>query len=323
MSTVEIKTQFGRATRENALLIVNPRSGNMRAVEMIAPVVEALTNKGYATLAFTTTGRGDATRLAHEYGGDTKLLVVVGGDGTMNEVIRGIMTLDKPKRPVLGYIPMGSTNDFAGALGLPKRPDDLLETALNGIPSDIDVGSFNGRHYAYLASFGAFTDISYSTPQDAKNALGFLAYLGGGMVNSIANIRPTHTSMLIDGKMIEGDFAFVSVSNAPSVVGVINYGRKRVDLNDGVFEVMTIGYPENAIEVGKVAAALSTGDYNNEFIHVYSCSEVRFVLDTPVNWMLDGELVESGHEVRIQNIRSGVKIMLPRPDRERGWLLFE
>ena len=323
MSTVEIKTQFGRATRENAMLIANPRSGNARAVEMIAPVVEALSNRGYATLAFTTTCRGDATRLANEYGRDCRLVVVVGGDGTMNEVIRGVMSLEKTKRPVLGYIPMGSTNDFAGALGLPKRPDDQLEAALNGMPTDIDVGCFNGRHYAYLASFGAFTDISYSTPQDAKNALGFFAYLGGGMMNSIANIKPTHTSMFIDGRMIEGDFAFVSVSNAPSVVGVINYGRQRVDLNDGVFEVMTISYPENAIEVGKVAAALSTNDYDNEFIRVYSCSEVRFVLDTPVNWMLDGELVESGHEVRIQNVHSGVKIMLPRPDRERSWLLFE
>lgn len=323
MSTVEIKTPFGRATRENALLIANPRSGNTRAVELIAPVVEALSNKGYATLAFTTTCRGDATRLANEYGGECSLLVVIGGDGTMNEVIRGIMTLDKAKRPVLGYIPMGSTNDFAGALGLPKWPDEQLETALNGVPTEIDVGCFNGRHYAYLASFGAFTDISYSTPQEAKNALGFLAYLGGGMISSIANIKPIRVSMIIDGKIIEGEYAFVSVSNAPSVVGVINYGRENVDLNDGIFEVMTIGYPENAIEVGKVAAALSTGDYNNELMHVYTCSEVRFLLDVPINWMLDGELVESGHEVRIQNIRSGIRIMTPRRDREKAWLMFE
>ncbi|MCR5611119.1 MAG: diacylglycerol kinase family lipid kinase [Clostridiales bacterium] len=311
MPTVEITTEFGRATRKKALLIVNPRSGNTRALDLIAPVIEALSNKGFETWAFTTTCRGDATRLASEYGGDVKHLVVIGGDGTINEVIRGIMTLEKESRPVIGYIPMGSTNDFSAALGLPKTPDGLIETAIDGVPTAIDVGAFNGRHYAYLASFGAFTDISYSTPQNAKNALGFLAYLGSGM-NSIANIRPIKTTVMIGDEMITDEYAFASVSNTPSVVGVINYSRSRVDLSDGIFEVMLINYPRNAVELGKVAHALSSGDYNCELMHIYSCREVRFILDDPVNWMLDGELVESGHEVRIRNVPSAIDIMLPK-----------
>ena len=311
MPTVEITTEFGRATRRKAILIVNPRSGNMRALDLIAPVIEALSNKGCETWAFTTTCRGDATRLTSEYGADCELLVAIGGDGTVNEVIRGIMTIEQQKRPVIGYIPMGSTNDFSAALGLPKIPDALIETAIDGVPTPVDVGSFNGRHYAYLASFGAFTDISYSTPQDAKNALGFLAYLGSGM-SSIANIRPIKTTVVIGDKMITDEYAFASVSNTKSVVGVINYSSSRVDLSDGIFEVMLINYPRNAVELGKVARALSTGDYNCELMHIYSCSEVRFILDEPVNWMLDGELVEAGHEVRIRNVPSAVNIMLPR-----------
>ena len=318
MATVEIRTEFGRATRRKALFIVNPKSGSQRALELIAPVIEALSNKGYETWAFTTTCRGDATRLVSEYAGECEHLVVVGGDGTMNEVVRGIMTLEKPLRPTIGYIPMGSTNDYGVALGLSKRPDLLIETAINGVPTDIDVGCFNGRHYAYLASFGAFTDISYSTPQHAKNALGFLAYLGSG-VSSIANIRPIRTHMVINGEETVDDYAFVSVSNTPSVVGVINYDR--VDLNDGLFEVMLINYPDNALKLGKVARALSTGDYPNELMHICACSSVRFTLDDHANWMLDGELVESGPEVRIENIHSAIKIMLPRPERRR--LLFE
>ena len=311
MPVSEITTEYGRATRRKALLIVNPRSGATRALEFVAPVIEALSNKGFETLAFTTTCRGDATRLANEYGGEAELLIVVGGDGTVNEVIRGLMVLPKEKRPNIGYIPMGSTNDFAMALDLPKRTDLLIGTAINGVPTEIDVGCFNGRHYAYLASFGAFTDISYSTPQQAKNALGFLAYLGGNMMNSIANIRPIKTSVVIGGKVITDEYAFVSVSNSPSVVGVINYGRDTVDMNDGVFEIMLINYPENAIEVGRLAHALSSGDYDCELMHVFSAGEVRFILDDPVNWMLDGELVESGHEVRITCIRSAIRIMLP------------
>lgn len=312
MSTVEIKTEFGRSSRKNALVIVNPRAGNMRALEMISPVIEALSNKGYAPLSFTTTCRGDATRLASEYGMDCSLLVVIGGDGTMNEAVRGVMTIDKKNRPVIGFIPTGSTNDFAAALGLPKRADLLIKTALDGVPTEIDVGSFNGRHYAYLASFGAFTDISYSTPQAAKNALGFLAYLGGNMMTSIANIRPIGTSVVIGGNIISDEFAFVSVSNTPSVVGIIKYDKEVAMLSDGMFEVMLINYPDNAIKLGKLAHALTTGDYEScELMHVFTANDVKFILDEPVNWMLDGELVESGHQVRITNVHSAVRIMLP------------
>ena len=318
-----LSKEYTRDSRKNALLIVNPKSGNTRAMNVIAPVVEALSNAGYETRAFTTTCRGDATRIAAEYGAECELLVLSGGDGTMNEVIRGIMQVEKEKRPVLGYIPTGSTNDFGTALGLPKRIDLLIDTALNGVPSEIDVGCFNGRHYAYLASFGAFTDISYSTPQEAKNALGFLAYLGSGM-NSIANIRPNHTSVIINGEMITGDYAFASVSNTPSVVGVINYTKRgSVDLNDGLFEVMLIDYPDTPMELGWIARGLSTSDFNNEYMHRFTCSEVRFILDEPVNWILDGELVEAGHEVFIENIHSAIRIMLPRPETKRGLMQFQ
>lgn len=319
----DIETNFVRETRRRALLIVNPRSGNMRGVTVIAPAIEALSAAGYETTAFTTTCSGDAVRLAADYGADHELLLVSGGDGTMNEIIRGVMTIDRSLRPAIGYIPMGSTNDFSVALGLPKRLDQLIDTAISGVPTEIDVGRFNGRHYAYLASFGAFTDISYSTPQEAKNALGFLAYLGSGM-NSIANIKPNPTTVIINGEMITDDYAFVSVSNTPSVVGVINYNKQsRVDLNDGLFEVMLINYPENAIEVGSIAHALSTGDFKNcEFMHRFTCSEVKFILDEPVDWMLDGERVDAGHEVVIENVHSAIRIMLPR-ERKRRRLLFE
>ena len=312
MELLNLTTKFERATRKKAMLVVNPRSGNMRAVSVIAPAIQALSEAGYETEAFTTTCPGDAVRIAAEYGAECELLVCSGGDGTMNEVIRGVMQIEKEKRPTLGYIPMGSTNDFSVALGLPKRLDQLIEIAIHGVPTDIDVGLFNGRPYAYLASFGAFTDISYSTPQEAKNALGFLAYLGSGM-NSIANIKPNATTVVVNGDMITDDYAFASVSNTPSVVGVINYTKQSVvDLNDGLFEVMLINYPENALELSKIAIALSSGDFDNcEFTRRFTCSEVKFILDEPVAWILDGERVEAGHEIVIENVHSAVRIMLP------------
>lgn len=313
MPTAEIKTEYGRSTRRKALLVVNPLAGNLRATETIAPLIEALSDRGYETLAFTTTCRGDATRIAHEYAAGRELLVAVGGDGTVNEIVRGLMTIPKEERPTVGYIPMGSTNDFASGLGLPKRTDLLIENALSGVPTDVDVGSFNGRHYAYLASFGAFTEVSYSTPQQAKNAFGFLAYIGTTMT-AIANIKPTRTTAYINDKSITGDYAFVSVSNTPSVAGIINYSKKRVDLNDGIFEVMLVDYPYNSGDFGKLIRAFSSGDLNCELLHVYSCSEARFVTEDPVDWMLDGEKVESGREVVVKNIRSGIRLMLPKQE---------
>ncbi len=311
METDEQKKQFSRKSRKKAVLIVNPKSGNARALTVIAPAVVALSNAGYETRSFTTTCAGDATMIASEYGKEAELIICSGGDGTINEVIRGVMQLEKDERPILGFIPMGSTNDFANALGLPRRVDQLVDIAVGGVPTEIDVGCFNGRHYAYLASFGAFTDMSYSTSQEAKNMFGFLAYLGNGM-KSIANIRPIHTNVIVDGELIIGDYAFVSVSNTPSVIGVINYSkRNHIDLNDGLFEVMLIDYPTNAIELSRIANALSTGDFDCELMTRFSSNKVRFILDEPVDWILDGEHVEGRHEIEIENVHSAVRIMLP------------
>ena len=302
-----------RDKRRRALLVVNPKAGSTKGESVLAPCIAALSEGGWETMAFTTTCRGDATQIAADYGADCELLVCSGGDGTMNEVVRGVMRLEKEQRPAIGYIPLGSTNDFAVALRLPKRMDQMIDTAVNGVERVIDVGCFNGRHYAYLASFGAFTDMSYSTPQEAKNAFGFLAYLGSGM-NSLANIRPMHMTITVEGRLIDGDYAFGAVSNTSCVAGLINYRNAAIDLNDGLFEVILIKYPENPIEIGRIAHAITAGDFDCDLITHFRCSELSFAFDDPVPWILDGELADAGHEVNIQNIHSAVKVMVPRID---------
>ncbi len=304
---------YGRETRRRALLIVNAKAGNTRGESMIGPAVTALSEGGWETTAFTTTCRGDATRIAADYGADCDLLVCSGGDGTMNEVIRGLMLLEKEQRPAIGYIPLGSTNDFAAALRLPKTREQMIDVAINGVEREVDVGCFNGRHYAYLASFGAFTDMSYSTPQEAKNTFGFLAYLGSGMT-SLANIRPIPMTVLVDGKLIHEEFAFGAVSNTACVAGVINYRNAAIDLNDGLFEVILIKYPNNPIEIGRIAHSITAGDFDCDLVTHFRCSEIGFSFDDPIPWMLDGELAECGHEIIIKNVHSAVRIMVPRID---------
>lgn len=309
--------KYSKETRKRALLVVNPKAGGARACSMIAPVVEKLSNAGYETRCFTTTCRGDASSIAADYGAEADLLVCCGGDGTVNETVSGVMQLDRSERPAIGYIPMGSTNDYASALGLPRRRDLLIDTALFGSPREVDVGCFNGRFFAYLASFGAFTDISLNTSQEAKNVFGVLAYIGSGM-NSLANIRPIHTDVIVNGNIITDDYAFASVSNTRSVAGVINYNRgEPVDLNDGLFEIMLIRYPRNAAELSAIARALSTGDFGGEYTQRITAGEVRFLFSEPVDWILDGERAEAGHEVFVKNIRSAVRMMLPAEGRRR------
>ena len=304
---------FLRGQRKKALLIVNPKSGSGRSAGVIAPCITALADAGWETLAFTTSCRGDAVQIAADYGADADLLVCSGGDGTMDEVIRGVMELDKQDRPRIGYLPMGSTNDFASALRLPKRLDQMIDTVINGSAKEVDVGCFNGRYYAYLASFGAFTDMSRSTSQEAKNALGFLAYLGGGM-NSIANIRPMHITAVANGTIIDDEFAFGAVSNTTSVAKLINYKDALTDLNDGLFEVIFIKYPVNPIELGKIAHAITAGDFSTDLVTHFRCSEVTIGFDEPVPWILDGEDADCGHEVVIKNVHSAVRIMVPVMD---------
>ena len=304
---------FLRDQRRKAVLVVNPRSGNGRAESFIAPCVSALCEGGWEPMVFTTSCRGDAVQIASDYGAECDLFICSGGDGTMNETVRGIMTLEKSQRPRIGYLPAGSTNDFASALRLPKKPESMINTALYGSAREVDVGCFNGRHYAYLASFGAFTDMSRTTSQEAKNSLGFLAYLGSGM-NSLANIRPIHITIAANGSVIDEEFAFAAVSNTTSVARLINYKDALTDLNDGLFEAIFIKYPQNAIDIGRIAHAITSGDFSTELVTHLRCSEIRIGFNDPVPWILDGEHAEAGHEAVIENIHSAIRVMVPTID---------
>ena len=299
------------ARDRRALLIVNPKAGNNRSMAVIAPTVQTLTEAGYVTTAFTTTCCGDATRLVERYAPESQLIVCSGGDGTMNEIVRGCMRLELSQRPPIGYIPAGSTNDFAAALQLPKRADLLIDCAVNGRDMWVDVGCFNGRHYAYLASCGAFTDLSGATPQEVKNRLGFIAYLRGGMA-SLAGIQRIHATVISDGVHIDDEFAFIAVSNTHSIIGLINYDESQVNLNDGMSEILLIRYPENALELANIVAAMSAGDFNSEYIYGFSAREVKFLVDTPIMWILDGETQEGTHEVTVKNCHSAVRIRVPQ-----------
>ena len=210
----------GELIHKRALLIFNPVAGEGRSLRLLPQVVKHMTDNGYACTTLTTINSGSATEYVKKYGEENEIVVCSGGDGTANEVISGIMQLPKEKRPRMGYVPSGSTNDFANTLCIPKNSDEAVKNITDGICTTIDVGNFNGRFYAYVAAFGAFTDVAYSTSQNAKNMFGFLAYLAKGF-DTLKKIRPIKAVFEINGETIEDDFILCTVSNSRIIAGIV------------------------------------------------------------------------------------------------------
>lgn len=294
---------------KRALLIFNPVAGEGRSLRLLPQVVKHMTDNGYACTTLTTTDRGSATEYVKKYGEENEIVVCSGGDGTANEVISGIMQLPKEKRPRMGYVPSGSTNDFANTLCIPKNNEEAVKNITEGKCTTIDVGKFNGRYYAYVAAFGAFTDVAYSTSQNAKNMFGFLAYFAKG-VDTLKKIRPIKAIFEINGETIEDDFILCTVSNSRIIAGIVKLKPEMVEMNDGMFEIILIKYPSNAIELTKIVNAITSGEMSCEYIRMFRASELRVRFpNESVSWTLDGEQEKNITEAHIVNIHSGIDIM--------------
>ena len=210
--------------RKNLLFIMNPKSGLMQAPKYMAEIIERFSGAGYLTQVLMTTGKGDARDFAAEYGGEVDTVVVSGGDGTLNEVIDGMIS--GGHRTPIGYIPAGSTNDFANSIGLPRSIPACVDRIINGTPQNVDIGSFNGRCFSYVASFGAFTSVTYSVSQNLKNIFGHAAYVMSG-INELAKLRSIHAKITLEPgtdkeEVHEGDYVLGAVCNSKSIGGILN-----------------------------------------------------------------------------------------------------
>lgn len=288
------------------LFIMNPMSGLKKANRYLADIMTLYSSKDYEVLLYMTRAKGDATEIARKNADRVDRVVCVGGDGTLNEVITGLMTAEI-KKPV-GYIPSGSTNDFAATLNLPKNIMRAAEVAVSDKTKMIDVGKFGDRYFSYVASFGAFTKVSYSTPQSTKNLLGHLAYVLEG-IKDIPNIKPIHAEIEIDGNTVEDDYIFGAVSNSTSVGGVFKLSSEDVSLNDGLFEMMLVKSPKNPAELNRIIFSLTNGKYANcDMITFSSARKVTVKTAEPLAWTLDGEYGNEHTEISLQNIFGGLEL---------------
>ena len=288
------------------LFIMNPFAGQKKANKVLPEILMVFTEAGYEIQMAMTTGPGCATRLAAERGGDVDLVVCCGGDGTLNETITGLL-LAGLKTPV-GYIPSGTTNDFASSLKLSHNPVQAAQDIVAGQPVAYDVGKFGDRYFCYVASFGAFTKTSYAMPQSIKNALGHTAYVLGG-ISELSQIKDEHIRMEIDGEVIEDDFLFGAICNSTSIGGILTLPPNRVDMGDGLFEVMLIRAPRNLTEIGDCLLAVQNQCYNCGMITFRSAKSIKITASPFLSWTLDGEKADGYTEITVENLHQAIRIV--------------
>ena len=292
------------------MLIVNPASGKGLAKKVLGNIVEVFRRKDYYSCVFLTSDRGQAYEFAHRYGADYDLLVCVGGDGTFSDVINGIIQVEKERRPVIGYIPTGTANDIASTFKLSKTPEVAAETAVSGEPIPMDIGKMDDGTFSYIAAFGAFTDVSYSTPQNTKNILGHLAYIIEG-ISRISSIKAHHIVVAHAGGVIEDNFIFGCVMNTLSVGGLLKLDPDIVGLSDGYFEILLIKEPKNVLDYKSILAAMTSHNFDNKNIVFLHSKNVRFTFDEPVAWTRDGENGGEHSDISFENLNCAIQIMVP------------
>lgn len=289
------------------LLILNPCSGKKKASHALADVVNVFNRGGYDVTVYITAARGDATKVVAQRAPEFDLVVCAGGDGTFNETISGLLAggHDTP----IGYLPAGSTNDFASSLHLSKNLVEAARDIVEGTPRRLDVGRFNDRYFSYVASFGAFTRASYATSQNVKNALGHLAYLLSG-IKELAYIRSRRLRFTLDdGRVLEDEYIFGAISNSTSVAGILTLSEDLVDMNDGVFELLLVRKPENLLELNDCVLALTTQDYHTPMLTFTSARSVEIEAPEDMDWTLDGEREPGRAHCRAENLHDAIRIV--------------
>ena len=288
------------------LLVMNPNAGTRKGPKHLADILSVFNRAGFCVITYMTDGSGDATKIVAQYAPEVDLVVCSGGDGTFNEAVTGI--LHSGAKIPIGYIPTGSTNDFASSLHLPMNPIDAATAIAEGSPTRYDVGQFGTRYFTYVASFGAFTRTSYATPQSIKNALGHTAYLLEG-IQELSQIRPFHVKLEMDNETVEDDFLFGAISNSISVGGILTLDPAQVDMHDGKFEILLVRAPRKMAEIPECLQALTTQKYNCHMITFRSASSIRITSDPDMIWTLDGERAEGSHFIDIHNHQQAIALI--------------
>ena len=287
--------------------VFNPKAGKGKIKTALMDIVDIFNKGGYEVVIRATQYPKDAYEMTKKYADKVDLVVCSGGDGTLDEVVAGLVETGS-KVPV-GYIPAGSTNDFAGSLFIPKNMVAAAEMIMEEELYHCDIGRFNQKTFAYVAAFGLFTDVSYETDQDLKNVLGHVAYVLEG-VKRLFDIKSYHMKVTSDEVQAEDDFIVGMITNSRSVGGFKNLTGKNVDMNDGLFEVTLIAHPKNPLQLQEIITALVMAEDNTDLIYSFKTKKLTIESDEEVPWTLDGEFGGDHRYVDIENRHKALNLYL-------------
>lgn len=292
---------------QKILFVVNPHSGKGQIKNHMLQIIDLMIKADFEVTVYTTQEPEDAARKVSEDGVDYDRIVCSGGDGTLDEVMTGLMNSDL--RILIGYIPAGSTNDFANSLGVPKNMVKAAEKTVGEELFACDIGAFNKDTFVYVAAFGLFTEVSYKTSQEMKNILGHLAYLLEG-VKQLYDIPSYKMQVEYDGLVFQDEFIYGMITNSVSVGGFKGMTGEDVKLDDGLFEVTLIKMPRNPIELNVILASLVSLTDDSSMIYSFKTDEVRIISKQEVAWTLDGEFGGEHEEVMIRNLKQRMDIFI-------------
>lgn len=290
-------------------LIANPKSGRAKIKNELMAIVDIFTRGGYSVTVYPTASAGDATTVAAKLEDSFDTVVCCGGDGTLNEVINGLM--QNKNRYKLGYIPSGTLNEWSSGLKISHIPKTAAADIVDGDIKSLDIGLFGNRYFTYTACFGAFTAASYSAPQNVKNAIGQTAYFFEG-IKSLSLIKPSYLKFKIGDEIIEGDYIFGSVSNSVSMGGVIKLDVNDIHLDDGLFEMLLIENPDNLLELQEIIDCILRKKFDNKKIKFFKTDSITVMGSRGTDWTLDGEHARGTDKIEIKNIHKAIDFIVPK-----------
>lgn len=305
--TVSKKERGNQTVAKKMLFVFNSKAGKGKIKTHLLDIVDIFSSHNYEIIIRSTQAPRDAYEKAKEYADSVDLIVCSGGDGTLDEVVTGIMEVDSSVP--IGYIPAGSTNDFANSLFMPKNMIRVAEMIMAEELYHCDIGRFNQKTFAYVAAFGLFTDVSYETDQDLKNVLGHVAYVLEG-VKRLFDIKSYHMKVSSEEVQVEDDFIVGMITNSRSVGGFKNLTGKNVDMNDGFFEVTLIVHPKNPLQLQEIMTALVMAEDNTDMIYSFKTRQLTIETDEEVPWTLDGEFGGNHSYVEIENRHKALNLYL-------------
>lgn len=304
------------------LMIVNPNAGKSQVKGNLTNILDTFIKAGYRVEIYITQGPADATRIAAQWGAGVDRVVCTGGDGTLDEVVNGLMQIPEEQRPELGYISAGTTNDYAHSLHIPSRMVEAASIAAYGDVRRMDLGQANDQFFTYVFGFGSLTDISYVTPQELKKVLGHQAYIIEG-AKQLVNMKGYTVKVEADDQVFEGNFICGLISNSERIGGMAGLWGKDIQMDDGVLEITLLREPTNVVGWGDLATSFVSANDASEYVIHARAKHVRLTTPEPISWVKDGEFGGEHRVVEIDCLHHALTMVLPTAEdiaRQSEWI---